>query len=199
MTERGMASISESSRWLRRHAPARSRTWIYRLGGGRLIHWTTRARGTPGGCASAASPGRYPRPSPASRAAREQRRAVEAQRDPLGRSGSRPSRRRSRVRARSSRALPIPGARGRGPTHAATAASSARPTPAPRCGGSTNRSSSHSPSRARKAREGGTEQRIARGLSPALGDQRLGGRALSEQRPAGAPSGVACSSSRSRS
>ena len=25
-------------------APARSRTWIYRLGGGRLIHWTTRAR-----------------------------------------------------------------------------------------------------------------------------------------------------------
>jgi hypothetical protein len=25
------------------HAPARSRTWIYRLGGGRLIHWTTRA------------------------------------------------------------------------------------------------------------------------------------------------------------
>jgi hypothetical protein len=24
-------------------APARSRTWIYRLGGGRLIHWTTRA------------------------------------------------------------------------------------------------------------------------------------------------------------
>src|SRR5207302_3386057 len=26
------------------HAPARSRTWIYRLGGGRLIHWTTRAR-----------------------------------------------------------------------------------------------------------------------------------------------------------
>ncbi len=28
-----------------RNAPARSRTWIYRLGGGRLIHWTTRARG----------------------------------------------------------------------------------------------------------------------------------------------------------
>jgi hypothetical protein len=26
------------------HAPARSRTWIYRLGGGRLIHWTTRAQ-----------------------------------------------------------------------------------------------------------------------------------------------------------
>jgi hypothetical protein len=26
------------------NAPARSRTWIYRLGGGRLIHWTTRAR-----------------------------------------------------------------------------------------------------------------------------------------------------------
>jgi hypothetical protein len=26
-------------------APARSRTWIYRLGGGRLIHWTTRAHG----------------------------------------------------------------------------------------------------------------------------------------------------------
>ena len=25
------------------HAPAGSRTWIYRLGGGRLIHWTTRA------------------------------------------------------------------------------------------------------------------------------------------------------------
>src|SRR5207237_10117695 len=25
-------------------APARSRTWIYRLGGGRLIHWTTRAK-----------------------------------------------------------------------------------------------------------------------------------------------------------
>src|ERR1700728_4468854 len=29
------------------HAPARSRTWIYRLGGGRLIHWTTRARERP--------------------------------------------------------------------------------------------------------------------------------------------------------
>src|SRR5207302_91975 len=27
-----------------KHAPARSRTWIYRLGGGRLVHWTTRAR-----------------------------------------------------------------------------------------------------------------------------------------------------------
>ena len=26
------------------NAPAGSRTWIYRLGGGRLIHWTTRAR-----------------------------------------------------------------------------------------------------------------------------------------------------------
>ena len=26
-----------------RDAPAGSRTWIYRLGGGRLIHWTTRA------------------------------------------------------------------------------------------------------------------------------------------------------------
>ena len=25
------------------NAPAGSRTWIYRLGGGRLIHWTTRA------------------------------------------------------------------------------------------------------------------------------------------------------------
>ena len=30
-------------------APARSRTWIYRLGGGRLIHWTTRARVSPAG------------------------------------------------------------------------------------------------------------------------------------------------------
>ena len=29
-------------------APARSRTWIYRLGGGRLIHWTTRAPLTAG-------------------------------------------------------------------------------------------------------------------------------------------------------
>ena len=27
-----------------RDAPARSRTWICRLGGGRLVHWTTRAR-----------------------------------------------------------------------------------------------------------------------------------------------------------
>ena len=32
------------SRVFASHAPARSRTWIYRLGGGRLIHWTTRAR-----------------------------------------------------------------------------------------------------------------------------------------------------------
>ena len=29
---------------LRGHAPARSRTWIHRLGGGCLIHWTTRAQ-----------------------------------------------------------------------------------------------------------------------------------------------------------
>src|SRR5437660_2763964 len=46
--QRGSLAAIRSAATL--HAPARNRTWIYRLGGGRLIHWTTRARP----CASAA-------------------------------------------------------------------------------------------------------------------------------------------------
>ncbi len=36
-------SIPPHSRRFPQNAPARSRTWIHRLGGGCLIHWTTRA------------------------------------------------------------------------------------------------------------------------------------------------------------
>jgi hypothetical protein len=46
------------------HAPARSRTWIYRLGGGRLIHWTTRAlRSAHAAGRLKATVARRPRPS----------------------------------------------------------------------------------------------------------------------------------------
>ena len=39
----GQRPKAAQTQGFRLHAPARSRTWIYRLGGGRLIHWTTRA------------------------------------------------------------------------------------------------------------------------------------------------------------
>jgi hypothetical protein len=44
-SDRGAENSAETcqSAGALRDAPARSRTWIYRLGGGRLIHWTTRA------------------------------------------------------------------------------------------------------------------------------------------------------------
>src|SRR5438105_3576049 len=51
-----------------RDAPAGNRTWIYRLGGGRLIRWTTRARSAQRGTAQKASCTPRARP-PASAAA----------------------------------------------------------------------------------------------------------------------------------
>ena len=112
-----------------------------------------------------------------------QRLAVSRWRDPLAHRAARRCRGRSRARARSSRAPPIPGARrhARAP-RAATAASSALPTPAPRWSGRTNRSSSQIALAREEGREGGEEQRVAGRLRPALGDQRLGRRALAEQR-----------------
>lgn len=54
------------------HAPARSRTWIYRLGGGRLIHWTTRAYRSRRGELDPEAYRRYPSCfSPASPASRD--------------------------------------------------------------------------------------------------------------------------------
>ena len=166
-----------------RSAPARSRTWIYRLGGGRLIHWTTRARPLAGGWAEKATGAVAPATGGASAASARELLADQPVGDPLVH------------RARAEAAVEAEGELvpvERRPFQALAAAlaqpgrdrreqrpAGARPCGAPGARRGPRARSPGSPGTSRRSEE----ERVADRLAVAFGDQRLGRRALAEQGP----------------